>query len=156
MWVCKMSCIQSRSLPNRLKAGAVKARGDTELCKKRLCWEWESWQSAWVPHIVWYNEWFISYSGMSPCYAIAYLHKMWFFHLHLSPKQWICGAVCLKTSLIWLINLHSELNFLHGQKSYFLLDCKSLFSFVVQSCAAISLKNNFFCFHFRLTAESYP
>lgn len=69
--------------------------------------------------------------------------RMWFFHLHLSPKQCEYVAVCLKRSLIWLISLHSELNFLHGQKSYFLLDCRSLFCFVVQSCIAISLKNNF-------------
>lgn len=58
-----------------------------ESSEKNICArEWESWQSAWLPHIVWYSGWFMSYNGMSPWYAIAYLHKNGFFHLHLSPK----------------------------------------------------------------------
>lgn len=65
------------------------------------------------------------------------------------PNSVTIFSVCLKGSLIWLISLHSELNFFHSQKSYFLLDCKCLFCFAVQSCIAVSLKNYFFCVKFQ-------
>lgn len=144
-----MSCTQSRSLHTRLKAGAVTDRGDTKLWKKYLCWEWESWQSAWLPHIVWYSGWLVIQQDESLISYCISAQECGFSISICLPNSVTIFSVCLKGSLIWLISLHSELNFCHSQKSYFLLDCKCLFCFAVQSCIAVSLKNYFFCVKFQ-------
>lgn len=79
---------------------------------------------------------------MSPWYAIAYLHENGFLPSpSVSQTVWICCSMFKGISVLtWLISLYSGLNFLHGQRSYLLLECKSPFCFVVQSRIAISLK----------------
>lgn len=87
--VCKMSCTQNRSLHTRLKTGAVTVV--IQSSEKNICAENGNPDSLLdYPILCGTVGDSCHTTGWVPDTLLHICTKMWFFHLHLSPKQCEC------------------------------------------------------------------